>query len=311
MSAVQPSECVVTRHELTRLGIDPATARDPDGSPTFLRLRRGSYVVRREWMRLPAAARLMVRAHVVSADADDRPMLTRHSAAAVWGMPLVAHPPDEVQILVSSGGRGSRPGVRRHRVTDVPPPVERDGLLLTPAARTVVDLARTSLVDGLAAADHALRHRLCTTAELVNEADAIRPRSRGRQQAITVTRLADRRAESAGESLSRLRLWQLGFPRPDLQVRFEDGQGQMFTDFGWDAYSLVGEFDGYVKYKVPKNATAEEASAVLWKEKQREDRVRRHRVDVARWVWRDAMDHRRLRSVLAGHGLRTDGAAWF
>jgi hypothetical protein len=38
---------------------------------------------------------------------------------------------------------------------------------------------------------------------------------------------------------------------------------------------VVGEFDGKMKYRVPAGASAEEAAEGVWREKKREDRLRR------------------------------------
>ncbi len=140
-------------------------------------------------------------------------------------------------------------------------------------------------------------------------ADDVPPRVRGRPAARVVTELADARSMSAGESLSRAVMFRRGVPRPDLQVEVVDEDGLVgFTDFGWPG--VYGEFDGRVKYGVPEDADPELASAVLWREKVREDRLRRQR-RVARWVWADARDEHRMLGILAEQGVRPDPrSAW-
>jgi len=68
----------------------------------------------------------------------------------------------------------------------------------------------------------------------------------------------------------------------------------------------VGEFDGKVKYRVPPDATAEEAAQILWNEKQREDRLRRQKLKVARWIWSEAKDPIALARILAAEGVRVE-----
>ncbi len=72
--------------------------------------------------------------------------------------------------------------------------------------------ARAACASAVAAADHALRHGLCSLAELRAEADAVPPRVRGRPAAALVADLADADSMSAGESLSRVQMFRLGLP---------------------------------------------------------------------------------------------------
>jgi hypothetical protein len=167
----------------------------------------------------------------------------------------------------------------------------------------VVDLARTAtLPTAVAAADHALRHRLCTRDELRAEVDAVPRRVRGRTLARVVEALADPMSMSAGESLSRVQMFLLNLPKPELQQEVRDGDGLVgFVDFGWDG--VVGEFDGKGKYRVPEDGSPGDAAEVVWLEKQREDRLRRQ-VRVARWTWAVALDRRKLGARLAQYGIR-------
>lgn len=60
-----------------------------------------------------------------------------------------------------------------------------------------------------------------------------------------------------------------------------------------------------MKYRVPEQASPEEAARVLWREKQREDRLRRRtRHAVARWLYADALVPERLAALLAQYGVR-------
>lgn len=74
--------------------------------------------------------------------------------------------------------------------------------------------------------------------------------------ARTTAEYADRRSESGGESYARARMIANGYEIPDLQVWFIDPlDGQpMQADFVWSQPSgkvIVGEFDGFAKYKDP------------------------------------------------------------
>jgi hypothetical protein len=95
-------------------------------------------------------------------------------------------------------------------------------------------------------------------------------------------RLADARAESPLESVSRLVLRWAGLPTPDLQVTLFDEYGVPVGrgDFYWDEFGVVGEADGRTKY---------DDRSVLTREKLRQERLEDLRAVVCRWGWDDAV----------------------
>ena len=99
----------------------------------------------------------------------------------------------------------------------------------------------------------------------------------GVRRAVRVLDFADGLSESVGESRSRVVLHRLGLPSPDLQPRVLRRDGTVIgrSDFGWEAFRTLGEFDGRVN---------------VFQEKRREDELRDHRRKVARWTWSD-LDH--------------------
>jgi hypothetical protein len=72
----------------------------------------------------------------------------------------------------------------------------------------------------------------------------------GTRQARRAVALVDPRSESAGESVSRVRLHEDGLPMPDPQpdIFDEDGQFVARVDFCWRKQRIIGEFDGKIKY---------------------------------------------------------------
>lgn len=232
------------------------------------------------------------------------------SAAAAWGLPRISAWPGTVRHLVTRRGV-SGSSVLRPLLGAEADAVRVNGLLVTPPARTVVDLARYgTLEDAVTAADYCLRHGMCTRDDLAAELDLVPRRARGRACAATVVALADGLSMSPGESLSRVLMFRLLIPKPRLQVSFSDADGHIGdVDFGWEG--AVGEFDGRVKYRIPVGASHEEAGRVLWAEKQREDRLRR-RTQVARWVWTDLRHPPRLLAILADKGVLPERrSTWF
>jgi hypothetical protein len=65
-----------------------------------------------------------------------------------------------------------------------------------------------------------------------------------------VVAFADARAESPLESISRLRMREHGVPAPEPQVEiWIDGRFAGRVDFYWDEYGVIGEADGWGKYR--------------------------------------------------------------
>ncbi|MBO1767947.1 hypothetical protein [Allobranchiibius sp. GilTou38] len=287
---------------LRRRGIRPAV-EVTKSEPRIARVRRGVYASAERWNDLQDAERYRMLVLATLALQRTAPILCGLSAAVVWGLPIIGAWPETVEELVTSRGSGSTGRIVRRRVVRLPESQTVDGIEVTSPARTVVDIARSSeFVSALTAADAALRAGLCTTADLDREVAAIPLRARGTGAASTVVRLADARSESPGESLSRARMWELGLPQPDLQVPLHDERGAYGrADFGWDG--VVGEFDGRVKYRADQ-MDGQAAEDTVWREKRREDRIRRH-TRVVRWTWDDALRTRPMARVLADAGIRS------
>lgn len=298
-SAPVPFDAGILRRgrDLRASGVEPTRGG-------WQQVRNGVWVTEHEWRGLTPEHRHAALVHATALCLErEEPVFALTSAAAVWGLPRVESWPDSVRVLVDKPSRGRGSALVRPHVGRDAEVVSVGGLRVTTPARTIVDLARTcTLQSAVAAADHALRHGLCSHGQLLSEVDAVPPRVRGRNTAKLVGALADPLSMSAGESLSRVQMFLLNLPKPQLQREIRDDAGLIgYVDFGWEG--VVGEFDGRVKYRVPEGADAGEASEALWREKQREDRLRRQ-VGVARWVWAVALDRPRLGAVLAAKGIR-------
>lgn len=297
---------------LLRTGTDPT--REICGSPPRLtRVRMGEYVETHRWAELSAGERhrALVLATVRRMRGADQ-IVSHLSAAAVWQMPIIGAWPARVHVTMDALAAGSSALISRHRISRMPEGVERHGIVVTSPARTVVDIARTScLASALTAADWTVRNRLCTLAEIDCEVDAIEPGRRGRVGAQALQLLVDPRSQSPGESLSRARMYELGFAQPSLQVPLEDGRGEFgAADFGWPG--VIGEFDGERKYRATGDAGDTASEDVVIKEKKREDRIRRTRVQVARWCWSDALPPgaEGMVAALQAVGLSPQGSPW-
>jgi hypothetical protein len=162
------------------------------------------------------------------------------------------------------------------------------GLAVTDLTRTAVDVARTvPFEQAVVIVDAALATKKTTPARLT-ACLAGMGAVPGSRRASRVVAFADARAESVGESRSRVLIARLGLPAPDLQVtlRREDGSNIARCDFGWREHRTVAEFDGRLKYGRLLRPGQHPGDAVF-DEKVREDAIREEGWKVARWIWRE------------------------
>ena len=124
--------------------------------------------------------------------------------------------------------------------------IEIDGIPVTSRERTVLDLTRfLPVFMGLAAAD-AFAHRFgIDPAALLPRLDEWRGQRHVRR-ARWVLELCEPLTESFGESWTRLRLVEAGFPRPEPQIWVHDERGVALyrLDMGWREQKVAIEYDG-------------------------------------------------------------------
>ncbi len=215
------------------------------------------------------------------------------SAAVVHGLPTWGLALDRAHVTFARRTGGRRDSRLHVHTAPLHPDdvVVVDGLAATSPARTVVDVARCARFEpAVAVVDAALRIEpgsspLVTRAEL----DAALRRAKGWPgvpAARRVVAFADGRAESVGESRSRVAIALAGLPPPELQWPVRLAAGTAWTDFAWPDRRTVGEFDGKVKYGRLLRPGQEPGDAV-YAEKLREDGIRAESWDVVRWTWAD------------------------
>lgn len=232
-------------------------------------------------------------------------IVSHESAAVLHGLPLPNSPLERVCVTrpVNDFGKVSGHLHAYCADTDLDDIVLVGGVSCTSVARTVADLARSgSFKWAVAAGDYALRNGLTTTDEFEHTLTSLY-RRRGVRNARRSLRFADGRSESVGESLSRAVVHLGHLPAPELQVRFDDDEGLIgYADFFWREQGIIGEFDGRTKYESLVRA-GETGADVLWREKQREDRLRALGHTIVRWHWDDVVSNSprlvaRLRTLL-------------
>lgn len=266
-------------------------------------LRRGAYLAGPEPEDARVRHRLLIRATL--SELSPTAVLS-HASAAVWhGLPTWRIPLRRVHVtrIRSSGGRRS---ARVHvHVASLPAAevVLVDGVPVTSVARTVVDVARSRpFEEAVVVADGALAAGLTDREELAAVLHGLH-RRRGLPSARLAVEFADARAESVGESRSRVAIMRAGLPVPTLQWEVRDRHGRQIgrPDFGWEEQLVAGEFDGRIKYGRLVRP-GESAGDVVYREKLREDRLRTVLRAVVRWTWNDldefAPTAARLRTLL-------------
>lgn len=264
------------------------------------RVRRGAYAAPTSTTLSPEEVhRRLVEATVRQGSQET--VVSHQSAAVLHGLPV--WPDQLLRVHLTRHrptGAKSRRSLQLHVGTLAEDEItEVDGLRVTTAARTVVDLGRSlsfprSVPVGDAALAAGLRRDDLTRAV---------QRAAGRKGVGAARRMvdfSDGRSESVGESTSRVVLHQCGIPVPDLQLEvFDPVQGALVgrADFAWAELRTLGEFDGRVKYgRLLK--PGETAADVVYAEKLREDRLRDLGWQVVRWTWSDLARPRDLHDRL-------------
>lgn len=301
---------LLTRHR-NHYGGDERALRRAAFRGEVTRLRCGAFVETSVWNALDDDDRQRLEV-AACFEANQGGFVASHaSAGALWEAPRVGERDGLVHALTSlASGTRTEHGVRRHAVRDLElHVVQVHGIPCTSLERTVVDLALAGpFAEAVVVADWALRTHTSREA-LAVALDELAP-TYHRRRAERVIEFADARSGSAGESLSRALVDEHGFPAPVLQQRFDDSHGLVgFVDFYWPDFSLIGEFDGLVKYRDPAMTGGRDASEVVIAEKLREDRLRALGNRCTRWVW--ATLHRRgeLAAQLRSAGLPTRSRA--
>ena len=209
-------------------------------------------------------------------------VVSHASAAVLHGLPLWATGLDRVHVTRDQRSGGRRSGVVHvHSATlEADDVAVVDGLTVTSVARTLVDLGRSLPFErALVPADAALHRGLTTPDGLAVAVDraAHRPNNSAARRVVA---FADGRAESPGETRSRVAIRRAGLPVPTLQFRVIGTR----TDFAWEEFGTVAEFDGKVKYGRCLRPGEDPGDAVF-AEKVREDALRDHGLKVVRWIW--------------------------
>lgn len=271
----------------------------------LVRLRRGFYAPADIYATANSSAKHVLHARAAIASQRGRVALTGASAAALHGFDIYGTCLDVVHLVrLDNGSTRTEAGIVHHSSRQN---IEEEiglyeGILASTPARAVWEVAcRSSLEGGVVTADSAL-HQM---PELKESLDALHDRFAlfpGSVKGRTVIRFADGRSDSPGESVTRVQYYRYGIPIPDLQYDVFDDRGVLIgtSDFYWDDFRHLGEFDGKMKYQKLLRA-GESPSDCVFREKRREDAMRADSLGMSRFVWSDVMPRNARRTMT---GLR-------
>lgn len=233
------------------------------------------------------------------------------SAAQIYGLEFL-DPPSTDLVVLSGDLRvsGTRRDGYRLRVAHLPEHhvTEVHGVRLTTPARTVIDLcAELSFVGGVVVTESAVRKGLVTSTELTEAAEWPSFR-RGIVKVRRVLDFLDPASESPLESASRATFSELGIRIPRSQVWLVIGGVRIRVDFFWEDVLVVGEADGFGKYRSEPGA---DPMAAIRREKAREQLALQDGMEVVRWGWREvrkpALLQRLVLAALTRGGERQRG----
>lgn len=300
---------VVTRRDAVASGYTERELKTLTGhSGDWVVVRRGCYAPRKLWDSLDDDGRygLKVRAAFL---VQTVPAVVSHTSAAVLlGLPMRPRWRELVHVT-RPGVTGSRTenGVKHHLAgfgaADLAPD-DPWRPRITSLARTGVDIAREhGFEDGVVAMDAALRAGATKEQmwQVLGRMTCWPHVTRARE----AVRIADPGAESIGESLLRLMVWELEIGEPQTQYAVVDGSRVTYADLRVRRHLF--EFDGRVKYvgRDRGGVASRPVEDVLWDEKKREDWMRRAAGGhgMSRVTWDEMFGTVRARTL---HRLRSE-----
>ncbi|QIM16100.1 hypothetical protein G7067_06165 [Leucobacter insecticola] len=298
------ADLLISIRDLRREGLDYRDISARIKGRQLLRLRQGWYVAHEVWEGMPASSQQLLAIAAARAEAQAVPVFSHVSAATLLGLPVWSDwlrringrndaqrgdpvLPRIVDITTRKNATTSSSRLLRRHCTDLPASEidALDGLRITSRDRTLIDLARTEpfgillvCADILLQRDFLVRRTVDAEGleawrqAMLHYAER-HPGAPGMPAVRTVSRIADPRSESPLETMSRLRLLQLGID-VDLQTRILlPDSSSAYLDFVFLGRGIFGEADGKAKYTdkdLAKGLTAEE---IVYLEKRRHELI--------------------------------------
>ena len=273
----------------------------------WVALRKGHYVLAEHLAQLDLhVGRPRIEARAAWMAVEKEHAISHDSSAAYLEIPTLRQQEPLVHLTGLGPPRArTRHGIRRHQSRVLLPHLQRvDGVVVLDAARTAIDIAREhGLAAGVVAID-GVRRQGVGLAELWATLEPMR-----HWPDVTTARAAvdasDHRAESAGESLTRLMLAELGIGPIQPQFELRDDVRWARCDFRIGRHLV--EFDGRRKYeRQDERGLARDPRQALWEEKQRQDWLLGYQLGMSRVIWAELWGDRRrlaLERIAREHAL--------
>jgi hypothetical protein len=300
---------VLTRHAVEQ-GLHAAMRIEYENE-TLIRLRRGAFIDRAAFAALGRDDRYRARVTAVLS-ARNGAVAAGPSAAVLLGLPTIGPWPSDVFVLSRGDNTRRRNGVVEIAQRPGVDVIDHDGLMVTSAAETVLDCSRLlGFLSAVTIADAAIHISRFGSAKPMTALDELWALHRSRLpyhrslRVHKVLEFADPQADKPLETLSRVRIHELGFPTPVTQyhLHLPRSDRDVFTDFAWPGYGIVGEADGNGKYMGDGPLDGATPAQRVLEEKKRENEIRGLRLTTARWDWGEAWDGTVLREILVEAGL--------
>ncbi len=176
--------------------------------------------------------------------------LSHTSAAALWGLPLPRRLDPRIHVSQPHGHRAvrTRGVIGHHLVISDRELTVLDGIPITTPERTWSDLAGWIDLEALVAAgDRVIWHRApLAHLDALVEVARRHPGRRGRPARLAALALVSDRADSAPESVLRVRIARSGLPTPlaNPLLRTASGAWVGQPDLAWPEYREVVEYEG-------------------------------------------------------------------
>lgn len=281
---------VFLRREARELGVEDRALRRKVSKKELIKVRHGAYAFADEWAALDDVGRHQVLGRAVLRSLGDRVAASHQTACAMHGLDLWDVPLDVAHVTRLDGGAGRQESdVQHHEGLVLPDDVQLlDGFQVVRPVRAALESAALSGIErGVVTVSSGLHRHLFDAEDLAAQHRLMQswPES---QHLHLVTRLADGRIESVGESRSLFLFWSQRLPMPEPQFEIYDGHRLVATtDFAWPEHKLIVEFDGRAKY-LQHLRPGEDPGDAVFREKRREDLIRRLTGwRVVRLVWAD------------------------
>lgn len=273
---VNPSG-ILLRRDAISAGVDDNALRRAVDAGFIVRMRQGAYVLAAVWEVADERERHRLLLEAVRMLYDETVAASHVSACIEQGGPTWGLDLSNVH-LTNLFGRGERGAAKvvHHRGVCSASDITRDAQgWITAPARTALDTACLAGQEAaVAVVDWYLQVGLTTLYELFALHGRMTewPDSLGLHRVLA---LVDGKAESVGETRTRLmcRAQRLPAPIAQYEIRHPSGRLAGRVDFAWPEHRVMLEFDGAIKYHRYRRP-GESLEEMVMREKRREDLLR-------------------------------------